>query len=126
MFYQLMDLHGAKIQELPTSKHRHEILANQSGYIHSMQTEKIGIAGIHLKAGRAVSTDPIEPTAGIEFHVKVGDSIEKGQPVFTLHGANPQLFPMVQEYLLTCIQIDREKIEKPKLIQKTLLHSEAL
>jgi pyrimidine-nucleoside phosphorylase len=126
MFYQLMDLHGAKIQELPTPKHHHPILANQTGYIHSLQTEKIGIAGIHLKAGRAVSTDPIEPTAGIEFHVKIGDFIEKGQPVFTLHGANPQLFPMVQEHLLTCVQIAREKIEKPHLIQKTLLHSEAL
>ena len=120
-FEELCRLHLGRLQDLPTPKHYHPVLSNESGYIASMDTEKIGIACVQIKAGRAVISDIIEPTAGIEFHYKVGDKIEKGQPLFTLHGADLLLLQGVENFLRSSVTFSTQPVTAPPLILKTLV-----
>lgn len=119
-FQELCQIHSGRLQELPRPKYHHEVFATESGYLASMNTEKIGVAGIQIKAGRAVTSDVIEPTAGIEFHFKVGDRIEKGQSLFTLHGADLSLLQAVEKFLRDSVKISETEVKPQPLIYKVL------
>ena len=56
-FIEITKAQGGKISELPKPKNSRQVLAASDGYIENMQTEKIGIACLQLKAGREVPYD---------------------------------------------------------------------
>ena len=95
--------------------------AEKSGFVSAFNTESIGVAGILIKAGRAVTTDAIAPTAGIEFHAKVSDSIQAGEPIYTLHGDDLQLLESAVPMLKSSVTISLQKPASPSLILKTLV-----
>lgn len=119
-FEELCSIHGGNLKALPQPKHKIILTAEKSGFVHSFHTESIGVAGIIIKAGRAQTTDVIAPTAGIEFHVKVGDEVKSGDPLFTLHGDDKDLLQSAIPLLKSAINISLPKITKPSLILKTL------
>ena len=119
-FLELCQIHSGKLNELPKPKQHHEVFAAESGYLQSMDTEAIGVAGIQIRAGRTKTSDVIEPTAGIEFHFKVGDKVEKGQSLFTLHGADLSLLQSVEKQLRSSVQIGEAKKKSQPLILKVL------
>lgn len=119
-FEELCKLHGGNLSALPRPKNQLHILAKADGFVEKMQTEQIGVIGIKIRAGRAVTTDVIEPTAGIEFHAKVGDQVRKGEPLFTLYGADLDRLKSVQNELISSIMISESHIAKPDLIWKVL------
>lgn len=119
-FEELCSLHKARIQDLPKPKFKIDIPSPQTGFVEKMQTEKIGVVGIKIKAGRVVATDVIEPTAGIEFHAKVGDQIQKNQPLFSLYGSDKARLENVQNELLSTVSISDHVIPQPQLIWKVL------
>jgi pyrimidine-nucleoside phosphorylase len=57
----------------------------RSGYIIAMDTMELGWAVQRLGAGREKTGEPVDPHAGIEFHVKRGARVELGQPFATLY-----------------------------------------
>ena len=63
----------------------------QSGYVTEMDTTALGWAVQRLGAGREVAGEPVDPHAGIEFHVKRGARVEKGQPLATLYATRREL-----------------------------------
>jgi pyrimidine-nucleoside phosphorylase len=42
---------------------------------------------VHLGAGRAKKGDPIDHRTGVVLHCKVGDRVERGQPIADVHVA---------------------------------------
>lgn len=119
-FEELCSIHGGNLKALPQPKFNVTITTDKPGFVHGFHTESIGVAGIIIKAGRAQTTDIIAPTAGIEFHVKVGDEVKAGDTVFTLHGDDKDLLLSAVPLLKSAINISLPKIAKPSLILKTL------
>lgn len=119
-FEELCTIHGGTLSALPKPKYKVSIKSEKTGFVHGFNTESIGVAGILIRAGRAKTTDVIAPTAGIEFHVKVGDEIREGDPVFTLHGDDEALLTSAVPLLKSAVNISLPKIAKPSLILKTL------
>ncbi len=62
----------------PTSLQQHIIMAKRKGKIN-------GIDNRLLSKVAKLAGAPISPAAGIESHVKLGDQIDVGDPLFTLH-----------------------------------------
>ena len=119
-FEEMVERQGGKLSDLPVAKNSLVVKAEKSGFIASFNAETIGLAGISIKAGRAVKEDFIEPTAGIEFHKKIGQSVNSGDVLFTLYGKDPSLFPSAQKLLLESVQISLQKSPPLALIAKTL------
>ncbi len=119
-FVELCRLHGGDLDQLPKPQHHLEIKSTSSGIIHSMNTETIGIVGIKIRAGRAVTTDVIEPTAGIEFHARIGQKIQRGDLLFTLHGADLALLQASSQQLLSSIHLGETACSAPNLIWKEI------
>ena len=119
-FIELCKLHGGQLEKLPSPKNKLEIFSSETGYISSLDTEAIGVAGLLLKAGRAQAADLIEPTAGLEFHKKVGDPVKIGEKIFTIYGEDPSLFAAAQNKLLSSLSISLQKSATEPLIKKIL------
>lgn len=63
----------------------HEIKAESDGVVVGFESYEIGMAGVESGAGRLKKEDPIDPTAGIDLRVKLGDRVRRGEVVAILH-----------------------------------------
>ncbi len=120
IFDEMCVLQGGNIHQLILSNQSTTVVSKESGYLKSFEVEQIGIAGILIRAGRQVTADQIHPTAGIEFHKKIGDPVSVGETIFTIHGDEPELFSGAEKLLNTCYQISLQKPAPHVLINKIL------
>ena len=61
------------------------VTAEQSGFISQVHARIVGEAAAVLGAGRTRKGDPVDHAVGLSIHRKVGDLVEQGQPLFTIH-----------------------------------------
>ena len=61
------------------------IPASQSDYLAEVRADEIGMVALGLGGGREKKGDVIDHCVGIVMHCKVGDKIEAGAPLFTIH-----------------------------------------
>jgi len=73
------------ISKFPKAKYIDEVKAPRSGYISQVQARTVGEAAVTLGAGRAKKSDPVDHAVGFIIHKKVGDRVEKGETLFTIH-----------------------------------------
>ncbi|MBX7230516.1 MAG: thymidine phosphorylase [Bdellovibrionales bacterium] len=85
--------------QLPEAKCKEEYLSPVEGQLLTMDCEQIGLAGIELGAGRKKIEDKIDPTAGFCMKVKLGQKVQKGQPLMQIYGNRSDLFPQVKKRL---------------------------
>lgn len=69
---------------LPVAGETHVVTADRDGVITHMDALPFGIGAWRMGAGRARKEDAVVHAAGIDLHVKPGDSVKMGDPVFTL------------------------------------------
>lgn len=69
---------------LPVANETHVVTADRDGVITHMDALPFGIGAWRMGAGRARKEDAVVHAAGIDLHVKPGDSVKMGDPVFTL------------------------------------------
>ena len=81
----------------PVAAFRHELVAQRSGSVLGVDNRRL--ARIAKLAGA-----PQAPCAGIDLHVRVGDFVERGQPLFTLHADSPGELAYALEY--ACAQAE--------------------
>ena len=91
--------------KLPTAKENLVITAPSSGTILSMDAMKVGLAAWRLGAGRSRQGEAVQAGAGIEIHVKPGDVVTAGSPLYTLHTDTPTAFARAQESLTNSVTI---------------------
>lgn len=73
------------LSRLPRAKIVEEYSAPHHGYVSEVNADAIGRACIVLGAGRKRTEDPVDFAVGISDLVKIGDRVEKGQPLLTIH-----------------------------------------
>ena len=77
-----------------------QVLAPQSGYLAEINALTVGEMSLVLGAGRAKKGDPIDHAVGLVVHHKVGDRVEAGEPLFTIHANQEKLVEEVMQPLL--------------------------
>ncbi|MED4203671.1 pyrimidine-nucleoside phosphorylase [Neobacillus mesonae] len=101
--------------KLPTASYTVEVLAKQSGYVAEIAAEEVGIAAMLLGAGRATKESVIDLAVGVMLHKKVGDYIQPGEVLVTIH-SNQENVEEVIEKIYAAYRLADEKVEKPTLI----------
>jgi pyrimidine-nucleoside phosphorylase len=61
------------------------LTAPKEGYLKEVNAQVVGETSVELGAGRAKKEDAIDHAVGILVHHKVGDHVNKGEAVFTVH-----------------------------------------
>jgi pyrimidine-nucleoside phosphorylase len=70
---------------LPRAGIIRSIESPRAGWLSQIDARAVGEASVALGAGRSKKTDAIDHAVGIVVEHKVGDRVEKGAPLFTLH-----------------------------------------
>ncbi|SDH31120.1 pyrimidine-nucleoside phosphorylase [Fervidobacterium changbaicum] len=101
---------------LPMTDRTVEFTAPQNGYITAIDTEKIGIASNYLGAGRKTKEDTIDYRVGIEILKKLGDYVEKGEPIAKLYISEKSDVESALKLLLESYEFSSEKPEHKPII----------
>lgn len=107
-------------ERMGSSRYSRDILAGRTGFIAEMAAQEIGRASQHLGAGRLRKEDEIDFTAGIRMHVRIGDSVQEGDVLATLYGADSRRLEEAEIIMEAAIRISAEPATPPKLIQKII------
>jgi pyrimidine-nucleoside phosphorylase/thymidine phosphorylase len=70
---------------LPRAPRTYDVPAAAAGHVGGIDAEAIGLAAVALGAGRARVEDPVDPAVGIVVHRRIGDRVERGEPLCTVH-----------------------------------------
>jgi pyrimidine-nucleoside phosphorylase len=100
---------------LPQAKMTKEILAETSGYVQEIVADEIGIAAGMLGAGRMTKESKIDLSVGLVLNKKVGDYVEKGDVLVTLH-TNTDETTEVEDKVKSAYRLYDEKPEARVLI----------
>ncbi|MGE0526067.1 MAG: thymidine phosphorylase [Bdellovibrionales bacterium] len=111
---------GLLDQPLPKAAQITPVHAEQTGYLHYTDLEKLGLAGIHLGAGRKFQTDPLDHAAGIEVLCAQGQKVARGQSLFQLHHASTCDPKEALHELKSAFAVSRQPVERSPLIAKVL------
>ena len=93
-----------------------KIKSKETGYIKSINTEKIGWALVEIGCGKKVISDTLDYSAGIKTNYKVGDKIYKGDIVYELFGFNEEKLKTAKKMLTKTFVISEQEQEQKKLI----------
>ena len=80
-FQQICEAQGG-MRTPPVAPFRQEVTARRSGDVVAVDNRRL--ARVAKLAGA-----PQSPCAGLDLHVRIGDFVERGQPLFTLHAQSP-------------------------------------
>jgi thymidine phosphorylase len=89
-FQEICEAQGG-LREPPVAVHRQLLAAPRGGTVIAIDNRRL--ARIAKLAGA-----PKAPSAGIDLHVQLGDVVEHGQPLFTLHAATRGELAYALEY----------------------------
>ena len=98
-------------EKLPKSPHKLLVNAERSGYLSQVHAQIVGETAVDLGAGRIKKSDPIDPSVGILVHVKVGDHLETGEPLFTVYSKNTEDAEKARKRLLAALRWSDSKVK---------------
>ncbi len=104
---------------LPQAAFTFEVPSKESGYVSFIEADEVGTAAMLLGAGRATKESEIDLAVGIVLHKKVGDSVEAGESLSTIH-ANTENIQQVLEILYKHIEFSAEPVTPPNLIEEII------
>jgi pyrimidine-nucleoside phosphorylase len=94
-----------KLGELHRAPVIKPFLAKTAGTIKKMDAETIGRASLLLGGGRKTADDTIDFAVGLSGIKKVGEKVEKGEPLLTIHARNQHGFESVAPLLEKAISV---------------------
>jgi len=94
----------------PRARYIEVVESPQNGYVAQIQARSVGEAAVTLGAGRAHKSDPIDYAVGLVIHHKVGDRVEKGRPLFTIHANDGSKLAEAREAVLAAHSFSADPI----------------
>jgi len=107
-------------EKYPVARHRKTVIANTSGVIRAYDTRAVGMVGVVIGAGRQRAEDAVDPQAGIVLFKKLGDRVEKGEPLAEIHTNQESSLEEAEAKLRAAITISQAPSQLPALILKRM------
>ncbi|AGE22910.1 MULTISPECIES: pyrimidine-nucleoside phosphorylase [Geobacillus] len=108
------------LDKLPKAAYTSTVTAAADGYVAEMAADDIGTAAMWLGAGRAKKEDMIDLAVGIVLHKKIGDRVQKGEALATIHSNRPDVLD-VKEKIEAAIRLSPQPVARPPLIYETIV-----
>jgi pyrimidine-nucleoside phosphorylase len=94
-----------KLGELHRAPVIHPFVAKSAGKVTKMDAETIGRASLLLGGGRQTSSDAIDFAVGLSGIKKIGEPVEKGEPLFSVHARTDQALRLVTPLLEKAVAV---------------------
>jgi len=105
-FRQLVIAQGGDVsfvdhpEKMAQARYKENVPSPSSGYLAQIHARIIGEAAVDLGAGRAKKSDPVDHAVGFEILHKVGEYIQVGETLFTVHANNPEKLKHARQAVL--------------------------
>ncbi|WP_157860690.1 pyrimidine-nucleoside phosphorylase [Bacillus sp. LL01] len=106
-------------EKLPQAKHVVELEAKEAGVVSEIVADSVGTAAMLLGAGRATKDSVIDLAVGIVLRKKIGDKVEAGESLATIH-SNQEDLTKVKEALYESIKVVSGEVKIPPLVYDTI------
>jgi pyrimidine-nucleoside phosphorylase len=105
---------------LPTARFIRELQAPRSGYVAGLDAREVGLTSMLLGGGRAKKSDSIDYAVGIVLQTKIGNRVEQGQPMLTIHANDEARLAGARQRLLAAYRWSDEPVNPPPSIRRTV------
>jgi thymidine phosphorylase len=129
-FREMVELQGGdpKVvddpKRLPQAKHTLNVVSQKTGFVAAIQCEHAGTACVILGGGRERKEDSVDPAVGFVLRKKVGDSVDAGETLCTVHYNSEARGSRAQTLLLESFQIgDAPPSEARPLVHRVITKS---
>ena len=102
---------------LPSAPVRYEAICKQTGYVQHISAADVGLVSMHLGGGRVTKESEIDLSVGLILNKKVGDRVEAGESLGTIHATSMEKAEQAAELLRGCYTIVPDPVEKPAFIK---------
>jgi len=82
-----------------------EVPAPVTGYLTAMDGEALGLAVVALGGGRQVEDGVIDPAVGLSGIERLGDKIDKGEPLAVVHAAREDVARQAAEVIVNAMTL---------------------
>lgn len=104
----------------PPARYVETITAQERGYLSQVHAREVGLSAMLLGAGRQNKGDPVDHSVGVEVHKKVGDLVQVGDRLFTLHANDESLVSSISDRLMRACQFSKSEIQPLPLFYSTI------
>jgi pyrimidine-nucleoside phosphorylase len=101
---------------LPTAPVTVPVVAEEPGYLASVDAEVVGRIAAGLGAGRARKEDPVDPAVGLTLSVKVGDRIDQRDEIGRVHASSEDAAAGAADRLLAFLRLSEKPVSPPPLV----------
>ena len=102
---------------LPDAKVKLDVPAPRAGFVSRIEAESVGLVAMHLGGGRVTKESDIDLSVGVMLNKKLGDRVEQGESLATIHASSQTSARQQAEALLACFELSDEKPERPAFIK---------
>jgi len=121
-FLELIENQGGDVSfindesKFENAKYIYPVLAEKSGYIKSIQAEKLGKISCELGAGRVRKEDQIDNQVGLIVNKKIGDKVEADDVITIIHANDENKLKIAIDEVKSCFEICDEYVGKPSVV----------
>ena len=105
---------------LPLAPVQMEVTALEGGYVRRIEAEQVGLVSMHLGGGRATKDSEIDLSVGLVLHKKVGDRVEAGESLATIHAASQEKAAEAAELLRACYSLSPDPVQRSPFIKEII------
>jgi pyrimidine-nucleoside phosphorylase len=111
---------------LPQAKIVTDVRTEIAGYVHTMDTTRLGYLAQRMGAGRIQKYDTIYPAVGFVLRRRIGDAVRKGDVLATVHADKAEHVSFAAEELRQAITILPELARPLKLVHAIVYRDEVV
>jgi len=102
---------------LPQAPVQLEAVSAESGYVQRIEAEQVGLVSMHLGGGRATKESQIDLSVGLVLHKKVGDKVEAGESLATIHASSREKAREAASLLQDCFTLSAVPVPRGEFIK---------
>ncbi len=114
-FYEMVTAQGGNLDALPPRAPGTTMTSGRAGYVSAINAEQLGMALIEMGGGRKKLGDKIDHSVGLEMLVRLGDRVERDQPVVRVFAPSSKT-ELGMKVIGEAITIGEEPHSSPPLI----------
>jgi pyrimidine-nucleoside phosphorylase len=125
-FKSLVEAQGGDVSavenpdRLPRATLIETVIASQVGFISGISAREIGLTAMTLGAGRSKKGDTIDHAVGVVVHKKVGEKVERGDALFTVHANNEEKRDAAVQRLMQAHSYSDSKVDPLPLFYRKI------
>jgi len=105
---------------LPQARVVRPMLSPREGYISQLDARTVGLTAMDLGAGRNKKGEPVDHAVGIVLHKKIGDSVDQGEDLCTIHAQSEDAAQRAEARLLEAFDWQDHAVEPPPLVYQVV------